>query len=401
MKFIRLNLLLLGLGVLVLAITSQMGCRAGAFAKPDFSKLAFWKKDHLKLGSNELPPPSAHFDPEPTGVAKSKAPVGDDLQKRVDRILAGAEKDKQLAGTDGPIREPYELDDIDPELNQGEDNSFDPATARGSNTGALADLQKSLENLKRSTDQASGDLANQMGQRVAQTEQAIDGWKSDFELPRQQMAQQAQQAADDFQRAARNQASQMIDQTQSGIQSSMNQANNQLQQAAAGLQNQAADTIGQFQSAMQNSFPTNNANVTAAPTETTAPRTMIAQPVAGPGTESASTGGGSGAFAAHTPLQPIAPPPSTTGNSYPDTGFASFDNPGTTTSPYQASPIRTAELPGPAGASANAAVSASSGNSTAGAEHRIPTSLLEGTSTFAPGSVKRLQPVGDQWQPPR
>lgn len=393
MKFIRLNLLLLGLGVLVLAISSQLGCRAGAFAKPDFSKLAFWKKDHLKLGSNELPPPSAHFDPEPTGVAKSKAPVAEDLQNRVDRILAGAKKDQQVAGTEGPIREPYELDDINPELNQGEDNSFDPAAARASTSGALVDLQNSLENLKRSADQTRSELANRMEQGVAQTEQAIDGWKSDFEVPGQQMVDQTKQAANDFQRVARDQTNQMIDRTQSGIQNSMNQASNQFQQAATGMQNQAAETIGQFQSAMQNSFPTNTPSGAPGRSEMTEPRTMIAQPVA-------SSAASSGAMTAHTPLQPIAPPPAATGNSYPSTGYASFDGSGANSSEYQASPIRTAELPGQNRTSPNAAASATSGASSPSGEHRIPATLLEGTSNFAPGSVKRLQPIDDRWQPP-
>ncbi|MEM7785568.1 MAG: hypothetical protein AAF623_19630, partial [Planctomycetota bacterium] len=112
--------------VSVLALTG--GCKSGAFSKPDFGSLAFWKQSG---SASELPPPPArHFDPAPLGESPQMADKGSsnrsgshrsntmdlDQSKLVERIkseIAVAKRDLQQSKSElngSPDRKPYSMD---------------------------------------------------------------------------------------------------------------------------------------------------------------------------------------------------------------------------------------------------------------------------------------------------
>ena len=80
----------MSLAVCLIAVSTFAfsGCRSGGLTKPDFGKLAFWKKAEGSATSTP-PPPARHFDPSPIDGAQQQ-------------IAAGTEKAKdQMAKVDG------------------------------------------------------------------------------------------------------------------------------------------------------------------------------------------------------------------------------------------------------------------------------------------------------------
>ncbi len=165
---------------LLLAMT---GCKSGMFKKPDlsglkgpdFSSLAFWKKDQSEVP----PPPAHHFEPAPASgqVAGSKS---SDIQSKFSEMARSARMQKEENMAE-PIRKPYSLGSVDgSELNNR--NSFD--------TEDNAKAVSYVPELDATVEQAQQDFNS----AVANTKQAVDNtattaadtaskWKNDFALP--------------------------------------------------------------------------------------------------------------------------------------------------------------------------------------------------------------------------
>ena len=52
-------------GCFLFSSLTLTGCQTASFKKPNFEKLAFWKKDGALAGNKVPPPPARHFDPSP------------------------------------------------------------------------------------------------------------------------------------------------------------------------------------------------------------------------------------------------------------------------------------------------------------------------------------------------
>lgn len=190
------NLLVMSALVGLIAISS--GCQSG-FTKPDIGRLAFWKKDDIRLAArqaDELAPPSSHFSPEPTDggsgtkiVGDSRAAVKDDMQARVDNILAKANKKKMADSLKNPIAKQNEkLGKINKQL-------FGPDGKRGEvSQQAISDIQSKLNALKKS---AAKNKAQETVASAAATakETASDFAANDFQMPAGNINAKAEQMA--------------------------------------------------------------------------------------------------------------------------------------------------------------------------------------------------------------
>lgn len=119
----------------VAVVAPFSGCRSAAFSKPDFSKLAFWKKEDRVAALP--PPPARHFDPleveiedpgqelaERSDAVESPANPGLGLEPRFDAGVqpSGGQEDVK------PLRSPYSFEGGDG--GSGGENTFDLNTKR-------------------------------------------------------------------------------------------------------------------------------------------------------------------------------------------------------------------------------------------------------------------------------
>lgn len=201
------NLLLLS--ALVGLISFSSGCQSG-FTKPDLNRLAFWKKDDIRLAArraDDLAPPSSHFDPEPTDggsstrssgsstrvAASSATQTRDELQARVDNILAKANKKKAADSLKKPFDKPGEaIGKVNKQLFGANGKRSDVSQQ------AVNDIQAKLDALKKAAmeNKVADSAATAATAVAAASETANDFAASDFQAPINNMAAKAQQTID-------------------------------------------------------------------------------------------------------------------------------------------------------------------------------------------------------------
>lgn len=154
-------------GALLLAV----GCQSG-FSKPDLNKLAFWKKEELKLASrsDDIPPPSAKFDPEKNDSMKTG--TKEQLQASVDAIVAEAKKNRE--NPPEPIRKPYSLDSIDPKLAGSDSNSK-------SNDFVLSEKLNQIQSTTNSALATTENVVKQTGAMIENTSNSFAGLKNELQ----------------------------------------------------------------------------------------------------------------------------------------------------------------------------------------------------------------------------
>ncbi len=153
------------------ALIMATGCQSG-FSKPDLNKLAFWKKDELKLASraDDIPPPSAKFNPDQKDAMKNGSK--EQLQASVDAIVAEAKKNRE--NPQDPIRKPYSLDSIDSKL-AGGDSKDKPNDFVLSEK--LSRIQTTTNNALATTENA----VKQTGAMIENTSNSLAGLKNELQ----------------------------------------------------------------------------------------------------------------------------------------------------------------------------------------------------------------------------
>jgi hypothetical protein len=417
------------IGLLTLILVTS-GCQSGKWTRPDFSSLAFWKKDRMNLSSrmdDELPPPSTHFDPEPKqqvaeSSAEKKAAAGQtdaDLRDKITKILKDAkqEKDEAVATGDpsGLIRKPYNLESIDGNLASG-DNSFDVAQGKSTSpaadgqkqiagwrndvttgrdrptntsapTEAVAASQNELKNLKRSLENQAGELVENSSRMAGE------------------MVQSATDFGNDFAVNAKNQA---IDLAQKSSQKIAERA----QAAATAVQNEADNSFqaistaaNEFGASIKNPFVAHQNNPTDVTLSEKTPATKsspsdssVKSAEHSANVEKDFPDGRTDLAKANT-FDSETPQNAQHNNRYPSTPFGEIKpNPKKKVSDYSKK-IDTIESPDSGIVTAGGTDSTSRRFQQTTGTLEIPHQLLHGNSSFAPGSTKQLNPIRDDWQP--
>ncbi len=447
--------------ILVVMILVLTGCHSGGFKKPDFGRLAFWKKDDLRLASRgeALPPPSTHFDPEPTNtgpVSRNKSDLDSktrqDIQEKVDRILANARNSN--AGNIDPIRKPYGTDsDAKTEKKDRfafntKDNSTEiSAEARNDIQAKLDALKASAKKRAEQSNEFAADAAGSLGET-----KPIAGWKNDFQLPANlnaavqdqpksetestQNSLDARQAADstatafggataEVYQSANQAAGDMASSAENQINRFAQSATNSIESARQNLKN-AADNS--FQPArVQNSFARATQPGSKATQNILEPLNSAAQSASETLNQAGSAAQSSAAIVtdgfqqrvahARNALSSVAADetqnvPSSSQNigttakihyaSTPQSNSNAPVPPRYPSTPYgELQPrIGSSDLPMNGRADlikANSNTTIDAQVKQTGGSSDIPAELLQGSSTFAPGSVKQLQPIDDNW----
>lgn len=198
---------LLVLLALVSLISISSGCQSG-FTKPDLGRLAFWKKDDIRLAArraDELAPPSSHFNPEPTdggsgtkvaggsgtkAAAGSREAVRDELQSRVDNILAKANKKKAADMMKNPMDEA--IGKTAEKIGKINKQLFGPDGKRGEvSQQAINDIQSKLNALKKSASMNKAEAPAMA--KAATAQETANDFVSDFQVPANNLKAKAEQ----------------------------------------------------------------------------------------------------------------------------------------------------------------------------------------------------------------
>lgn len=363
----------------LLLVTVTAGCQSGLGLKPDLDKLAFWKKDELKLASrgNDLPPPSAHFNPESMG-GKNGEVDKQQLQESVNAIVAEAKR-HQNSSTE-PGRKPYSLDSVQAKPRIPNDSGDSSSSSQSSNGFVL---RKGLDKIQTATNDTlarTEQVIKNTGNVVEDSTNSLTDWKNDF------------QARSERTVAA---ASNTLKSTKDNVVDSATTAVNSL---ASTAQDTIDSSVSTVQEAVDNSFAPRDSKHT------------VSNPYAG---KSKKPGGATEHLAVvkDRSIAESKTPAATIQQS-------SFDSVGSVGSPLQ--PVQAAESKVNAAAesdeSAKSAGSAgggypstpygefrprsatgstSSASSSATGSPSIPPQLLRGDSSWSPGSTATLRPVGE------
>lgn len=169
--------------LLFAVILSVPGCQFSKFSVPSFPGASIWQKDNMNLSPKELATPSSQFSPEfsdPDGDLPQSAKG--DVQQKVDK-LRSAEKEQQQSFNNQPIRQPYSLESINPELDAPTTNGFEPLKApqrvpQSSNT--FPEPDNGFQNLQNTLKQLPQDVSFQENPLNNKTKNSIPGWHNEF-----------------------------------------------------------------------------------------------------------------------------------------------------------------------------------------------------------------------------
>ncbi len=169
--------------LLFAVILSVPGCQLGKFSMPSFPGASIWKKDNMNLSPKELATPSSQFSPEFTDPAGDLPQAAEgDAQQNVDK-LRSTEKEQQKSFNNQPIRQPYSLESINPELTAPTTNGFEPLKApqpvpQASNT--FPEPDNGFQNLQNTLNQLPQDVSLQENPSTNKTKNSIPGWNNEF-----------------------------------------------------------------------------------------------------------------------------------------------------------------------------------------------------------------------------
>ena len=181
--------------IFITTLFASIGCKSGAFKKPDFagikkpdlSGLAFWKKEP----SAEMPPPPSHrFDPAPGGGEQKMARLdstieqgGGDIQDSFNRMVMEANKQKKELAQK-PIRTPYSMSEknISAPAEIDNNNSFDIANTNSKIE--MPNLDSSVQKAQQDFQAALAGSSNAIkGSLNSKAKDTVSTWKNDYELP--------------------------------------------------------------------------------------------------------------------------------------------------------------------------------------------------------------------------
>lgn len=372
---------------LLTIVTLNSGCQSGLIKKPELGRLAFWKNDNLRLAakSNDIPPPSAHFSPDSSSQGSASK---DEMKANIDQIIANAKSGKadaskmidskmseakmieskiaEAKSTD-PIRKPYSLDSINPNLN-------DRKTEKQSNDFVLNDKVKSFQAATTNTFNAAKNKISQTTNSIKESNNSFVGWQNTLQQSdtnpintvAQQINSQAKSAVASTSDSLKQFSAAAGDSLNKTVSSVSNSLDNSFQSAAnkqviknpfsSGTQAtaSASDFVSKYKSAAENTIESAKQGALAIKNEALNNKPLVPNNPIQQSSFNANINKSTAAI-----LQPNTndKAPAT---SYPSTGFGSFTpvkNDKETASPVQ-----------------------------------IPASLLRGTSSFSPGSTRPLRP---------
>ncbi len=202
------------------------GCQSGMFTKPDLNRLAFWKKENLQLASRtqEIPPPSSHFDPD---TKELDGDTKEQIEASITRLAQDAKRD--AAGQSGLIRKPYSLDTVNPKIAGNSPVSDQPA-ASGTNE---PDLSRKLNQLQTASNDAMRTADNAVKQTGAQIE---DSARTLADLKKKLQAD-SDQAFNEASKSLQDNAGQVVDSTTEAV--------NQFSSSTANTVNQTVSNVKQ------------------------------------------------------------------------------------------------------------------------------------------------------------
>lgn len=215
--------------------------------RPDFSSLAFWKKDQTEVP----PPPAHHFDPAP---ANGKVAETDDVdfQEKFNAIIREAKVQKE-AHKKNPVTRTHDLGEVDgrnlskrsPSMSKGDSKAVSYVPELDSTiTQAQQDFSAAIANTKQS-----------LGNSVSASADAATKWKNDFQLPGKIAAAQTAAAEakkefnmtlDNANRSLQSKAAQGQQMLSNSLQPNLDavaNAKNELLGKTVGMANQAANTF--------------------------------------------------------------------------------------------------------------------------------------------------------------
>jgi len=169
--------------LLFAVILSVPGCQLGKFSVPSFPGASIWKKDHMDLSPKELATPSSQFSPEysdPDGDLPQSAKG--DVQQKVDKLRSD-EKEQQKSFNNQPIRQPYSLESINPELDGPTTNGFEPLKTPQrvpQSLNTFPEPDNGFQNLQNTLQQLPQDVSFQENPPNNKTKNSIPGWHNEF-----------------------------------------------------------------------------------------------------------------------------------------------------------------------------------------------------------------------------
>jgi hypothetical protein len=240
---------------MIMSLVAFSGCKSGMFKspdlsslkRPDFSSLAFWKKDQSEIP----PPPAHHFDPAPaTGkVAESES---SDIQTKFNAMVREA-RDQQEKHKANPITNSYDLGEVDGKNLSNRNSSESKNDAKA--VSYVPELDSTIKQAQQDFSSAIANTKKSVSDSVTASAGAADKWKNDFQLPGKIAAAQKAAAAakndfnmtlDDANRSLQARAAQGQQMLSNSLQPNLNavtNVTNEMLGKTVGMATQAAKSV--------------------------------------------------------------------------------------------------------------------------------------------------------------
>ena len=379
------------------------GCQTGLFKKPDLpkielpkieapdlSKLAFWKKEN----SAELPPPPAHHL-QPAPMSERTADKRDsDLQQQFNNLAREARKEKEELKKQSPLRNPYQITPLnDKSSNRSNNNSFDfsggdfsgGSGSKDSGSGTKNDFSSvkqaqnqflaDMNQLSRNLGDATTDLTQQAQEKISQLQ---DSGQTEMEKMKARMALAKQELA-----TMKNQLTDAKQQTVDSVQNSATQLAATVSQTTQSAQQAIGQTFDQAAKLKLTTNPATTDNFSPLTTTNNSLPNNVLRP--------------NPVLQATNQSNVLTAMPSNDNHFQPSVSQVSSNNMLTPNQPVRNEPLASNPKPDsivipaqtntawnhPHTASANSHVS----------NVDIPDAILQGSSSYAPGSVNPLKPI--------
>ena len=181
--------------MLFAAIISVPGCQTRKFPLPSLPGMSIWSGDKMDLTPRKLETPSSQFHPEFADTDDAPSPsAGEDIQQKVDDLIRSAEKEKLQSNQNQPLRQPYSLESIDPQMSEAmsqpttgleSNNSFEPVnTTPGASPSAngFSIPGNQFQNLQNTLNQMPPETNPQATPAQPVPKNSIPGWNNDNDL---------------------------------------------------------------------------------------------------------------------------------------------------------------------------------------------------------------------------